>query len=95
MGLPGPFRGHDSIRGFFGAAFERMEWLQQQNTTTDIDIASDGKTAKTSTGLVEMAKAKDAPQIVLIARYDDELVLTDQGWKFSRRTLVPYRFEQV
>lgn len=95
MGLPGPFKGHEAIRGFFGPAFEAMEWLQQQNTTTDIWIAPDGRTAKTSSSLVEMAKREGAPQIVLIARYDDELALTDEGWKFTRRTLVPYRFEQV
>lgn len=95
MGLPGPFVGHEAIRAFFGAAFERMEWLQQQNTTTDIAIAGDGRSAKTSTGLVEMAKARGAPQIVLIARYDDELELTDGGWKFSKRRLTPYRLEQV
>lgn len=95
MGLPGPFKGHEGIRGFFGPAFEAMEWLQQQNTTTDITIAPDGRTATTSTGLVEMAKRKEANQIVLIARYDDELVLTGDGWKFARRTLTPYRLEQV
>jgi hypothetical protein len=95
MGLPGPFKGHEGIRGFFGPAFEAMEWLSQQNTTTDIWIGSDGKTAKTSSSLVEMAKREGYPQIVLIARYDDELALTDEGWKFTKRTLVPYRFEQV
>jgi ketosteroid isomerase-like protein len=96
MGLPGPFKGLGAIRGFFGPAFENMEWLQQQNTTTDIRISADGKSAATSTGLVEMAKAKGADkQIVLIARYDDELVLTEDGWKFTRRTLTPYRMEQV
>jgi hypothetical protein len=32
---------------------------------------------------------------VLIARYDDELTLTDEGWRFTRRTLTPLRFSEV
>lgn len=96
MGLPGPFKGHEGLRGFFGPAFENMEWLQQQNTTTDINISADGKSATTSTGLVEMAMVKGAEKpAVLMARYDDELALTADGWKFTRRSLTPYRMAQV
>lgn len=95
MGLPGPFKGHDALRGFFGKSFENLSWLVQMNNITDVNLGPDGKTATTSTGLVEMAQAEGADQIVLIARYDDELNLTDAGWKFTRRVLTPFRFSQV
>ncbi|MDG2003536.1 MAG: nuclear transport factor 2 family protein [Novosphingobium sp.] len=95
MGLPGPFKGHDAIRGFFSKSFENLRWLVQMNNITDVNLAPDGKSATTSTGLVEMAQAEGADQIVLIARYDDELTLTDAGWKFTKRALTPFRFSQV
>ena len=58
-------------------------------------MTATGKAATTSTGLIENAKAEGADQIMLIARYDDELKLTDAGWKFTKRVLTPCRFSQV
>jgi hypothetical protein len=95
LGQPEPIAGCAAIGAFFGASFQRLEWLVQTNTTTDIDLAPDGASATTSTGLVEMAKRKDADMLVLIARYDDELTLTADGWRFKKRTLTPLRFSQV
>lgn len=92
---PEPFRGHDDIRAAFATSFSQMEWLSQMNTITSVELGPDGKTARTVTNLVEMAKRREAPQIVLIARYEDELALTEDGWKFARRTLVPLRFSIV
>jgi ketosteroid isomerase-like protein len=95
MGQSGPLKGAAAIGAFFGPMFANLEWLMQQNTTTDITISPDGATARTSTGLVELAKPKGSDQIVLLARYDDELKLVDGRWKFTKRTLVPYRLSQV
>ncbi len=95
FGQAEPFAGHQALRDFFGASFANLEWLVQNNTITDVAVAADGKTATASTGLVELAKPRGGDQIVLIARYDDRLVLTAEGWKFSRRTLTPYRFSTV
>ena len=95
LGMPGPLIGRAGIGAFFGPLLAGIEWLQQQNTTTDIVLSPDGRTATTSTGLVEMAKPQGRDQMVLIARYDDELALEDGAWKFTRRTLVPYRFSLV
>ncbi len=95
MGHQGPLKGTTAIGAFFGPILANLEWLMQQNTTTDITIGPDGTTAQTSTGLVELAKPVGSDQIVLLARYDDELKLVDGCWKFTRRTLVPYRFSQV
>jgi hypothetical protein len=95
LGQPEPIVGREAIGGFFGASFERLEWLVQMNNITDIILGADGRSATTSTGLVEMAKRKDANMLVLIARYDDELALTKDGWRFTKRTLTPFRFSEV
>lgn len=92
LGFPGPLKGRAAIGAFFGPLLANLEWLQQQNTTTDIDIGQGGTTATTSTSLVEQAKPKGRDHMVLVARYDDELKLVDGRWQFARRTLVPYRF---
>ena len=95
VGQADPFVGHAGIRAGFGPAIAAMQWIVQMNTITSVDLAEDRRSARTVTNLVEMAQRPDAPQIVLIARYEDELVLTDAGWKFRRRRLVPLRFSQV
>ena len=95
LGQPEPLQGHAQIAGFFGPSFARLDWLVQINNITDVHLSTDGNSATASTGLVEMAKRKDADMLVLIARYDDELRLTDKGWRFTRRTLTPFRFNQV
>jgi hypothetical protein len=95
LGLDASMQGHEGIRSIFGPAFAAMDWLSQMNTITSIEVAEDCRSARTVTNLVEMAQRKDAPQIVLIARYEDDLALTDGGWKFARRRLVPLRFAKV
>jgi ketosteroid isomerase-like protein len=92
LNLPAPFKGHEQIGAFFGASFAQIEWLQQQNTTTDIEIAPDGKSAKTRTSLTETAKSRNRDAVQIIARYEDELVLTEGGWKFAKRKLVLHRY---
>jgi ketosteroid isomerase-like protein len=95
MGQPEPLKGQAQIAAFFGPSFARLDWLVQMNNITDVRLGSDGTSATTSTALVEMAKRKDADMLVLIARYDDELRLTGDGWRFARRTLTPFRFSQL
>lgn len=95
LGLDASMHGHDNIRAVFGPSFAALSWLSQMNTTTSIELAEDGKSARTVTNLVEMAQRDGDPQIALIARYEDDLVLTDDGWKFARRRLIPLRFAQL
>jgi len=95
LGKPEPTKGHEQIAALFSPSFDVLEWLQQQNTITDIVISADGKTATASTGLIETAKRKNAGTIILTARYDDELALTDKGWRFTKRKLTPLRFQQL
>jgi ketosteroid isomerase-like protein len=95
LGFPGPLKGKAAIGSFFGPLLASLEWLQQQNTITDITIGADGTTASASTGLIENAKPRGRDHVVLLARYDDELKLERGRWKFTMRTLVPYRFSPV
>ncbi len=95
LGQPEPISGRAAIRQFFGASFERLEWLVQMNTTTDITLGADGASAITRTNLVERAKRKDADMVVLVALYDDELALTKDGWRFTKRTLTPLSFSEA
>jgi hypothetical protein len=95
LGLDASMRGHEGIRKVFGPSFAAMDWLSQMNTITSVELAEDGRSARTVTNLVEMAQRHGAPQIVLIARYEDDLMLTEAGWKFTRRRLVPLRFAKV
>lgn len=91
LGRPDPLKG-EQIRDFFGASFGNLEWLVQMNNITDVTLGPDGKTATASTGLIENAKLKQAAQITLIGRYDDKLILTPKGWRFTQRSFTPYRF---
>lgn len=95
LGQPEPIRGRDAIGAFFGASFERLEWLVQMNNITDVVLGADGRSATASTGLVELAQRREAGMVVLVARYDDELTLEADGWRFRKRTLTPFRFSEV
>ena len=94
FGQTGPLVGKDALRGFFGQAFDGLEWLVQLNSITDINIGEDGDTATTSLGVQERAGGANG-SIIMLGRYDDRLVLTDDGWKFTERRLTVYKFGSV
>ncbi len=94
FGQTGPLVGKEALRGFFGPAFAGLEWLVQLNSITNIDIGEDGETATSSLGVQERAGGADR-SIIMLGRYDDKLVLTDDGWKFTERRLTVYKFGPV
>ena len=94
FGQTGPLVGKEALRGFFGQAFDGLEWLVQLNSITNIAIGKDGDTATTSLGVQERAGGANG-SIIMLGRYDDKLVLTDDGWKFSERRLTVYKFGPV
>ena len=94
FGQTGPLVGKEALRGFFGAAFDGLDWLIQLNSITAIDIGKDGKSATTTLGVQERASGVNG-EIIMVGRYDDKLVLTDQGWKFEERRLTVYKFAPV
>lgn len=94
FGQTGPLVGLDAIRGFFSQAFAGLDWLIQINSITDINIGKDGETATTSLGVAETAEGVNG-HIVMIGRYDDKLILTDDGWKFAERRLTVHKFAPI
>lgn len=94
FGQTGPLVGIDAMRGFFSQAFAGLDWLMQINSITNIDVSKDGKSATTSLGVAETAEGVNG-HIVMLGRYDDKLVLTDDGWKFEERRLTVYKFAPI
>jgi hypothetical protein len=94
FGQTGPLVGKEAMRGFFGPAFDGLEWLIQLNSITDIEIGKDEETATASLGVQEQASGANG-EILMLGRYDDKLVLTDDGWKFTERRLTVYKFGPV
>lgn len=94
FGQTGPLVGKEALRGFFGQAFAGLEWLVQLNSITNINIGDDGESATTSLGVQERAGGENG-SIIMLGRYDDKLVLTDDGWKFTERRLTVYKFAPV
>ena len=68
FGMTGPLVGSVALRGFFGQAFDGLDWLIQTNSITNIDISEDGKHATTSLGLLERAGGVNG-ESALVARY--------------------------
>jgi hypothetical protein len=94
FGQTGPLVGKEALRGFFGPAFDGLEWLIQLNSITGIEIGDDEETATASLGVQEQAGGANG-EILMLGRYDDKLVLTDEGWKFAERRLTVYKFGPV
>lgn len=87
VGLPDPLQGGNQLLKFFCPTFENLEWLSQTNNTTDIVLSADGANATAITGLLSFMKHRQAGVLQVVGRYEDILVLTSTGWKFTSRTL--------
>jgi ketosteroid isomerase-like protein len=94
FGQTGPLVGKEALRGFFGQAFARLDWLVQINSITNIDIGEVEETATASLGVLERAGGAQG-SVIMLGRYDDKLVQTDDGWKFTERRLTVYKFGPV
>ncbi|MCB2048002.1 MAG: nuclear transport factor 2 family protein [Novosphingobium sp.] len=94
FGQTGPMVGKEALRAFFGPALGGLDWLMQHNSITDVNIGKDGKTATTSLAVQERASGPNG-EIIMLGRYDDKLMLTDDGWKFTERRLTVYKFAPV
>jgi hypothetical protein len=76
-------KGVDAVVGFFSQAFTAMEFIHQIPTMLEIHISGDRATA--TTALVEYVKPKGAPLMMLLGHYEDTLVRTAAGWRFTKR----------
>jgi hypothetical protein len=96
VGGKGPLVGPQQVVDMLATAFVNFNWLTQMNNIISINFDSTGKTATTRTNLVERAGPKGrAATFILVAVYDDVLKLTDQGWRFAKRTITPHDMREV
>jgi uncharacterized protein (TIGR02246 family) len=63
----------------------RMNGATRQHWNTNLMITGDAKTAKGSVYLMLVDLATKPVSIMTMAMYDDELVKTPQGWRFTKR----------
>ena len=52
-----------------------------------VDIRFDGDHATARTMIVEYLRGKEGNLMLMVGEYDDALVRTPAGWRFSRRVL--------
>lgn len=80
------FEGRASIEKVFGETIGLMEMMNQVCSASAITVVGDRATAHWS--VTEFAKRKAQDKLELfIGDYDDELVRTAEGWRFSKRVL--------
>jgi ketosteroid isomerase-like protein len=83
--------GHDDIRAYFSRAFESVEAIA--HLLTNVDVWVEGERATTSSRVLAFhwlrSTSDQGPtrpaDFVMMGTYDDQLVLTPDGWRISRR----------
>jgi hypothetical protein len=97
VGATGAIKGPRLLAEIVDSAWVTLGWVQQINTTTDVSVddSQSPLTAKAVTNLIETAQRKEGGTLVLIGRYHDDLVLTDEGWRFRRRRMEVFDFRTV
>jgi ketosteroid isomerase-like protein len=78
------FQGHDVMQKVMGEFVGQMSYFVQLNSPAVIAI--DGDTATARSMIRECGKFADRDEALeIVGRYEDELIRTAQGWKFTRR----------
>jgi len=81
----GAFTGRAEIEPVMTAFVAQMAYFVQLNTPAVITV--DGDTAKARCVIRECGKFKDRDEALeVLGFYSDDLIRTDHGWKFARRT---------
>lgn len=79
------FRGPETIVAPMAAFLERFDYFVQMNSAAVIEVEGDHATARSV--VRESGKfAGTAIGIEVMGQYTDDLVRTEAGWKFARRT---------
>lgn len=78
------FTGHGEIRSaFLGLLCNAWEFFVQMPSAHEIEI--DGNTARARSYVNEVARGKDGGGNYNLAVYEDDLIRTAAGWKFTER----------
>lgn len=78
-------QGHAQIQAAMAGFVEHMAYFVQINSPAIITV--DGDKASARSVIRECGKYADRDEALeVLGTYDDELVRTEEGWKFARRT---------
>jgi hypothetical protein len=77
--------GARAIGDLFAAAFENLELVHQIPHVADLKVDADE--ARMTTIIVEYVRPKGGGMMLMLGQYDDTLIRTASGWRFSNRTL--------
>ncbi len=83
-GAAGEYTGRDALTEFakgFSSRIKGRHW------TNNLVLEADGDGARGSCYLQLLRLGGESPVIMLTGVYEDALVRTPEGWKFSRRTV--------
>lgn len=80
------FSGRDELEGFIKRWIEQMGGKTRKHWNTNLRITGDGETAQGKVYLMLLDTSEQPPAIGATATYSDELVKTDEGWRFSKRS---------
>lgn len=89
--------GRDGIHAWFDNVDEEIRWALHFMVNPGIEVAPDGRTAKGSFYLLELATMSspdggEPDAVVMTGKYDDDFVKVDGEWRFKR---IVINFEQV
>jgi SnoaL-like protein len=83
------FEGRDALIDFLMNCLPKGYQSKHMISPPIIDVGDDGRTATARTDVVWIAGNFEN---TIVARYNDELVRDEHGWRFKRRVEVPMQF---
>lgn len=80
------FKGKDALIGFVKRYTEGMNGPMRRHWNSNLLVTGDGKTAEGKVYLILLDLSTTPPSAGTTAIYNDTLVKTADGWRFSKRT---------
>ncbi|MCW8194633.1 nuclear transport factor 2 family protein [Proteobacteria bacterium 005FR1] len=81
------FKGKEQLKGFINRWVSEMNGLSRKHWNSNLHVTGDGKTAQGKVYLLLIDKSQQPAAIISSASYADELVKTDEGWRFVKRVV--------
>lgn len=78
-------RGREAIVALWSGLMTRFEFVVHRASDAILKIEGDRATGVWA--ITEQGRSLDGQAMLLLGRYDDVYVRTEQGWRFSERTL--------
>lgn len=91
--LVGPFEGREAIMELFRKTAQSQQDQQRRHVTSNLIVDTDGDRATSTAYVTIFAAASGTLTAVSTGKYEDELLRTRDGWKFTKRHIaldVPY-----